>query len=38
MNHPNTQIAYENLEGIYTEYNPEGDFEKWLEEKMKEAE
>lgn len=34
-NHPNTQIVYENLKGIYTECNSKGGFEQWLEEKMK---
>lgn len=36
MNYPNTQIVYKNFERIYIECNPEGDFEQWLEEKMKE--
>ncbi|MCI9127938.1 MAG: tetratricopeptide repeat protein [Eubacterium sp.] len=38
INHPNTQIVYENLEFAYKNYNPEGCFEQWLEEKMKETE
>ena len=38
MNYPNTQIVYKNFELAYMEYNPEGNFEQWLEEKMKETE
>ncbi len=38
VNHPNTQKVYKNFELAYMEYNPEGDFEQWLEEKMKETE
>jgi len=34
---PDTQVVYGNLEAIYRAYNPEGNFEQWLEEKMKEA-
>ena len=37
-NHPNTQTVYDNMEMTYFEYNPEGDFKQWLEEKMKETE
>lgn len=34
---PNTQVVYDDMEGIYKEWNPEGNFEQWLEEKMKES-
>lgn len=30
------KVVYRNMEITYSEYNPEGDFEQWLEEKMKE--
>ena len=32
----NTQIAYTNLKLAYSEWNPDGDFKQWLEEKMEE--
>ena len=35
-NHPHIQIIYGNMETAYTEYHPEGNFEQWLEEKMRE--
>ena len=31
-----TQAAYVNMKNVYSQWNPEGDFEQWLEEKMKE--
>lgn len=33
---PNTQFVSDNLEAIFREYNPEGNFEQWLEEQVKE--
>jgi len=30
------EIVYENMKKIYNEWNPEGNFEQWLEEQMKE--
>ncbi len=36
LNHQNTQIVYENMKIAYCEWNPEGNFEQWLDEKMKE--
>lgn len=38
LNHSKTQTVYKNFELAYMEYNPEGNFEQWLEEKMKETE
>lgn len=38
LTHKYTQIVYKNLKGAYMAYNPEGNFEQWLEEKMKETE
>ena len=38
VDHPNTQKVYKNFELAYMAYNPEGDFEQWLEEKIKETE
>lgn len=35
MNHPHTQIVYENMKIAYCEWNTEGDFEQWLEKNMK---
>lgn len=32
------QVFYENLKMVYTKNNPEGDFEQWLEEEMRETE
>ena len=36
--HPNTKIVHENMKIAYLEWNPAGDFEQWLEERMKEPE
>ena len=36
FSHPNTQIVYDNMKLAYFEWNPEGNFELWLEENMKE--
>lgn len=36
LEHPNTQDFYVGLETLYNRWNPSGDFEQWLEEKMKE--
>ncbi len=36
--HPNTQIVHGNVKIAYSEWNPDGDFEQWLEEQMKEPE
>jgi len=36
ISHPHTQIIYENMRGTYLKKNPEGNFDQWLEEKMKE--
>lgn len=33
--HPNTRMLRSNMEMTYIEWNPEGDFGQWLEEKMK---
>ena len=38
LNNSDAQIVYKNLELTYKDYNPEGDFKQWLEEKMKETE
>lgn len=35
--HPNTQIVHKNVKIAYSEWNPDGDFEQWLEEKMKQS-
>ena len=35
QNHLSTQIIYENMKSEYTKWNPEGDFEQWLEENIK---
>ena len=35
--HPNTKIFRANMEMIYTEWNPEGNFKHCLEERMKET-
>ena len=37
-NHSRTITVYYNMEITYFDYNPEGNFEQWLEEKMKETE
>ncbi len=34
--YPDTKISYLNMEIIYKKYNPKGNFNQWLEEKMKE--
>ena len=34
--HPKTKICRDNMNIAYVEWNPEGNFEQWLEEKMKE--
>ena len=36
MNHSHTHIVYKNMKIAYCEWNPDGNFEQWLEEKMKE--
>lgn len=36
LNHPDTQRVYNNMKNVYSAWNPEGNFEQWLEEKMKE--
>ena len=36
VDHSNTQIVHENMEFAYSEWNPHGDFEQWLEKKIKE--
>ncbi len=36
LNNPNTQIAYENMKLAFLKWNPEGNFEQWLEKQMKE--
>ena len=36
LEHLHTQIVYDNLKTAYTEWNPEGNFEQWLDEKIKE--
>ena len=33
--HPNTKICRQNMEIIYVEWKPKGNFEQWLEEQMK---
>ena len=35
--HPYTKMSCENMEMAYAECNPEGNFEQWLEEQMKET-
>lgn len=35
LSHESTQIVYENMELAFKEWNPEGDFKQWIEEKMK---
>lgn len=37
VKHPSTQRSYASLKITYLEWNPEGNFEQWLEEKMKES-
>ena len=32
QNHPYTQIVYENMQQVYIEWNPEGDFKQWITE------
>ena len=36
LQHPDTQIVYENMKVSYFELNPEGNFNQWLEEKKQE--
>ena len=36
LQHPHTQFVYENIKAAYLEWNPEGNFNQWLEEKMQE--
>lgn len=36
LKHPDTRVVYGNMEITYSEWNPSGNFEQWLEEKMKE--
>ncbi len=38
LQHSDTQIIYKNMEATYFEWNPKGDFNQWLEEKMQEDE
>ena len=33
--HPDTQTVYKTLESLYYERDPNGDFDQWLAEKMK---
>lgn len=35
IDHPRTQIVYENLKFLFEMSNPEGDFEQWIEENLK---
>ena len=35
--HPNTQVVYKNMQGAYSDWNSDGNFEQWLEERMKES-
>ena len=37
LNYSNTQLAYRNMKMIYTNWNPKGIFEEWLEGKMREV-
>ncbi len=37
FNYPYTQIVYENMKLTYTDWNPKGNFEEWLEGKMREV-
>ena len=34
---PTAKDMYKNIKLLYSEWNPEGNFEQWLEEKMKES-
>ena len=34
--HPNAQIILENMKIVFYKWNPEGNFEQWLEENKKE--
>ncbi len=36
LNHPNTQLVKQNIEYAYSKWNPDGNFEQWLKEQMKE--
>lgn len=37
LRHSETQSAYKKMEKTYLECNPEGNFEQWLEAKLKES-
>lgn len=37
MDHTDTKIVYDNMKLAYSKLNPEGDFEQWLKEQMKES-
>ena len=36
VDHSDTQIVYGNMEIAYSEWNPDGNFGRWLEKKIKE--
>ncbi len=36
FDHPNTQVSLQNMKITYEKWNPEGDFEQWLDNKMNE--
>lgn len=38
LKYPKTQVIYKSMEITYFEWKPEGNFEQWLDEKMKEEE
>ena len=35
LDHPDTQRVYNNMKNTYSAWNPEGNYEQWLEDKMK---
>ncbi|MEH2957837.1 tetratricopeptide repeat protein [Candidatus Merdisoma sp. JLR.KK006] len=35
LNHSNSEIVYKNMKNTFYKWDPEGDFEQWLEEQMK---
>ena len=35
IDHPHTKVALRNMRCVYFEWNPDGDFEQWLEAEMK---
>lgn len=37
VDHTDTKIVYDNMKLAYSKLNPEGDFEQWLKEQMKES-